>query len=269
MRAFIVVFLLMPLGHALMMVMNRTLDSALGWGVFALGLVGMGLLITTRFLRSAGWQSFLGALAGVVLWTAFVEYGLYFGAQALDIPRVDGTAGEYRMMQHTWGFLILLVLYLLFHEGVRCNLFVWLRRTLHLTTGPVVSGKVTNYGPRTAFEMAAVLWFFYVLLLILYDETILGDHHPATYACLFLSLGGGIWLLYRLWGIKDTGRAIRYSIPTVIVLWNVVEILARWNVFTEPWISLNVPVMSVIVLAFMVGLGMIVRDLRKRKPAAR
>ena len=263
-KAFLVVFLLMPLGHALMIGMNLMLGQYLAWGAFALGLVGLGLLVITRFTASTSWQSFLGAFAGVLLWTATVEYGLYFGARTLGIPKVNGTAGEYRMMEFTWGFLVLLLLYLVFHEGVRCNLFVWLRRTLHLSRGSVVSGKVSNYGPRTAFEMIGSLWFFYVLLLLLYDKSVFGERHPATYACLLFSFAGGMWLLYRLWHIKNMGYAIRYAIPTVIVLWNVVEILARWKVFTEPWIKINYPVMAVIAAAFLIGVVVIVRDIRRR-----
>ena len=32
------------------------------------------------------------------------------------------------------------------------------------------------------------------------------------------------------------GHAIRYAIPTVVIFWNFVEILGRWNFFKEFWI---------------------------------
>ena len=36
--------------------------------------------------------------------------------------------------------------------------------------------------------------------------------------------------------IKKLGFAIRYAIPTVIIFWNFVEILGRWNIFKEIWV---------------------------------
>ena len=261
-KAFLIVFLLMPMGHALMILMNKYMGDYLAWGALGITVLGLGVLGLTRFTRSSQWQSFYGCFAGVLLWTGAVEYGLYFGAIALGVERVGQTAGEYRLMLHTWSFLVLLVLYLLLHEGVRCNLFIWLRRKLRLTRGSAVNGTVTNYGPRTAFEMITILWFFYVLLLVLYDLPALGEHHPLTYACLFLSLGGGLWLAWRLVQIRDLGYAIRYAIPTVIVLWNVFEILARWEVFTEPWIVINVPIMLTICISFVCGMVLVLRDLK-------
>ena len=35
--------------------------------------------------------------------------------------------------------------------------------------------------------------------------------------------------------IKHIGYAIRYAIPTVIIFWNFVEILGRWDFFHEIW----------------------------------
>ena len=267
-KAFLLIFLMMPLGHALMVVMNRLLVDQVWWGAFGLFAIGIGLLAVTRWTRSSAWQSFLGAFAGVLLWTGAVEYGLLYAATVLDIGEVNGTAGEYRLMMHTWSFLLLLLLYLVVHENVRCSLFIWMRRKLHLTRKAPVSGLVTNYGPRTAFEMASILWFFYVLLLLLYEEQLLGVHHPLTYATLVLSLIGSMWLLSRLVRIKDMGYAIRYAIPTVIVTWNVVEITAKWGVFEEPWITLHPSIMAAICVAFVIGLVMVIRDLvREQRPA--
>ncbi len=268
-KAFVIVLLLMPLGHALMVVMNKFLGDALIWGAAAIFLLGFAILLLTRFTDSSSWQSFLGCFAGVLMWTGVVEYGLYFGAISLDIPKLDGTAGEYRLMTHTWGFLLLLVIYLLFHEGVRCTLFVWLRRKLHLVKGAPVCGKVSNYGPRTAFEMVSILWFFYVLLLLLYDESILGAHHPATYACLFLSIAVGLWLGWRLIRIRNMGYALRYAIPTVIIIWNVVEILGHWNIYQEPWIVLNIPIMVTIIIAFLGSMYFVLKDLTAIKKGTR
>jgi hypothetical protein len=263
--AFIVIFMLMPIGHALMVVINNLMADQLVLGASIVFLLGLFLLVLTRFTASSSWQSLLGALSGVLLWTGGVEYGFLYAANDLSIEKVDGTAGEYRLLMHTWSLLLLLLLYLVLHEGVRCNLFIWLRRKLLLNRKPIVSGKVGNYGPRTAFEMASILWFFYVLLLLLYDEKLVGKHHVLTYATLVLSLGGGAYLFYNLLRIKDIGHAIRYAIPTVIVLWNVVEILGKWDVYEEPWLTLDMPIVLSIVGAFIAGMYFVFRDLLKSR----
>lgn len=263
--AFIVIFMLMPIGHALMVVMNNLLGDHLALGATIVFLLGFGLLIITRLTASSSWQSLLGALSGVLMWTGGVEYGFLYAAHDLSIEAVDGTAGEYRLLMHTWSLLLLLMFYLVVHEGVRCNLFVWLRRKLHLNRDPIVSGKVGNYGPRTAFEMVSILWFFYVLLLLLYDEKLIGKQHFLTYATLFLSLAGGGYLFYKLLRIKDLGHAIRYAIPTVIILWNIVEILGKWGFYEEPWLTLDIPIVLSVTGAFLVGMYFILRDLHHSK----
>ncbi len=47
--------------------------------------------------------------------------------------------------------------------------------------------------------------------------------------------------------------AVRYAIPTVIIFWNAVEILGRWNFFEEIWIQPQdfVTEMILIVIAFI------------------
>lgn len=49
-----------------------------------------------------------------------------------------------------------------------------------------------------------------------------------------------MWFLYlfvRLLKFQRMAPAVRYAIPTVIVFWNCVEILGRWNFFKEIWIA--------------------------------
>ena len=49
------------------------------------------------------------------------------------------------------------------------------------------------------------------------------------------------------------------------VLWNDVEILAKWGMLKEPWVHINWPIMSVIIGGFVVSTWLIVRDLRGKK----
>ncbi len=263
--AFIFVFLMMPLGHAYMIVAERIGGSAEVVACVLSILTGLLLLILTRFQRSEKAQTITGAIAGILLWTGFAEYSMVFGARALGVGEMAGTSGTYRLMEHTWGFAVALFLFLLFHEGVRCELILYLRRKLRIIRGPVVSGKVTNYGPRVAFEMFAVTWIFYILLLLAYDENIFGVKSWFTYLLFVLSIGVGIYLLYLNFRYKQLGAAIRFAIPTVIVVWSGVEILAKWKVFEEPWVTLQPEVMIPIVVAFSITLYLIIRDIKQKR----
>jgi len=271
-KATLLFFFLMGIGHALMMVINRVDErygfekSFMFWSAVVLAVSGAILIYITRFNKTDTWQSMNGALGGVLLWTGAVEYGLIFGSRRLGITSLHGTAPEYRLMEFTWPFILGIFFYLLFHEDVRCNFIVYLRRKLPLMKGPTSEGRIRNYGPRTAFQMILVLWTFYVLLLLAYDENIFGVHHPVTYLIFILCLGCGIYLIYKLLKIKDMGKAIRYAIPTAVIFWSGVEILAKWNIFEEPWITLNLPIMSSIFAAFLLTFYLIYKERKKMLP---
>lgn len=268
-KATLFFFFLMGIGHALMMVINRVDErygfekSFMFWSAVILTVSGIILIFITKFNKTDTWQSMNGALGGVLFWTGAIEYGLIFGSQKLGITSLHGTAPEYRLMKFTWPFILGIFLYLLFHEDIRCNFIAFLRRKFSLMKGPTSEGRIRNYGPRTAFEMILVLWTFYVLLLLAYDENIFGVHHPVTYLIFVLSLGCGIYLIYKLLKIKEMGKAIRYSIPTAIIFWNTVEILAKWKVFKEPWLTLNLPIMSSIFAAFLITFYLIYKERKK------
>jgi hypothetical protein len=57
--------------------------------------------------------------------------------------------------------------------------------------------------------------------------------------------------------IRSFDYAIRYAIPTVVIFWNVVEILGRWNFLKEIWIypqeyafSLGIMTLCLLILIF-------------------
>ena len=74
-----------------------------------------------------------------------------------------------------------------------------------------------------------------MVLMFAYDDHLLGDRHPVTAFIAFGSLVWSAYLFVKLMKIKHIGYAIRYAIPTVIIFWNFVEILGRWDFFHEIW----------------------------------
>lgn len=73
--SFLLVLLLMPLGHALMILMEHFLDeTTLHFTAFAMGFVGMLIVIAGIFYRSDTRQTVCGLAGGLLFWTGWVEF---------------------------------------------------------------------------------------------------------------------------------------------------------------------------------------------------
>jgi len=54
-----------------------------------------------------------------------------------------------------------------------------------------------------------------------------------------VAFGSLFWSLYlglQLIKIQKFDYAIRYAIPTAIIFWNFIEVIGRWDFFTEIWV---------------------------------
>ena len=240
---------------------------------FGLTLVGFALIVASRHVANGATQSVIGIFAGMLMWTGSVEYGLMIASRILGVAksfelhgeRIVGALGEYVLLKHTWGLILLVMIYLLFLESNRCPFFTWFRKHLHLMRGAVAGGRIDNFAPRTAFQCITLLWAFYVLLLWAYDETVFGVDGWFTRAVFFGSFASTGYLLLRLFRQGSMGAAIRYSIATSIICWNCVEIAAKWGLFREPWLILN-PVTAVVLFgAATLGTWLVLRELRSHR----
>ena len=258
---------LAAIGHISMVLIekyNPAIKFDFGW---ACAIVGFVVIYLTRFFKSDGWQSFFGILGGLGLWFA-LEYSLMYGGHRMGVTYTfNGSYPEYRLMKWSFFFLIIVFTYLMYQESVRCNFIYFLRRKLRLMRGVVATGKIDNYGPRTAFEYIMITWAGYVLLMIAYDDQIFGPQSWFTYLLFFVSFSVFFYLCYKLLSYNKFGANLRYAIPTVTVLWNDVEILAKWGMLKEPWVHINWPIMSVIFAGFAVSTYLIIKDLRRKKEA--
>ena len=105
----------------------------------------------------------------------------------------------------------------------------------------------------TFMEFNLIMWSCYLLLMFCYDPVFLGDHHPVSLSIGLACAVGGFFMLRRLVRIAHWGRAIRFAIATVIVIWTPVEILGRMNLLNEIWVDPlhHILEMSLILLAFI------------------
>jgi len=233
---------------------------------------GLLLFFTTR-LQSDAAQTILGIFAGNLIWTGGVEYGLTIAARSLGVAKamtvvngqLTGIYGEYVILKHTWGAMVLVGAYIAFLESSRCPISVWWRKVAPARKAPGPAGRIDNFGPRSAFQYATTVWGFYLLLLWAYDETVFGVHSWFTNGVMFSTLAGGIYCLWRLHQHRGWGPAVRYSVGAVIVAWTPLEIAGKWNLFRAPWILLQSSSFIVFFGGLALGTGLLWHASR-RKP---
>ncbi len=258
--AFVLVLFTMPLGHTVMILIEETYKY---YGAMALGVLGIILLmISTKYEGNENAQTYLGLFAGLFIWTGFIEFSFVYAAEVLGVaPLMENgeivTKPEYLIMPSSIGLLIAGTLYFFLDSQTRCNFFMTLKKWtgLNLPLGKV--DKKKNYANTTAIETVFVIWLFYIVLLLVYDNNIAGDKHWITYTVMFGSLIWSVYLISKLVKFNRMAPAIRYAIPTVVVFWNVVEILGRWNFFKEVWVMPGEYLIEVLLITIGFAIAML------------
>lgn len=239
--AFIIVLLLIPIGHALMVLTELLFHGSKFIAAGGLGFLGVGLLIAgIRSNHKPILATMLGFIGGIFVWTGWVEFSFVWIAeklkvQPLIIDNEVATRPEYLVMMSSLGLLASMSLFFLF-TNTRCLMFRWIQTRFKFRK--FVVGKMQKPLSIISFsETIMIIWVFYVLLLLVYDESLAGSNHPATYIVAFGSLFWSIYLSTKLFRIQKFDFAVRYAIPTVIIFWNFVEVMGRWNLLKEIWID--------------------------------
>jgi hypothetical protein len=84
--AFLVVLLLMPLGHAMMALMEHFLaPEVLHYCAFAMGFVGLVVAIWGVFAKGDTHQTILGIVGAMLFWTGWVEFLFVYYAQRFGV----------------------------------------------------------------------------------------------------------------------------------------------------------------------------------------
>jgi hypothetical protein len=266
--AFVIVFVVQALGHTVMIVMEDVWpgEEYVLQSAFALGLLGAVLLFIGMKSEKEVAATWYGFWAGTLLWTGWIEFSFVWSANYLGVPDLldpnmageIATKAEYLVMMSSIGIMGATLAYFLMNAETKCNFFLWFQRNLKLKTGKPTKGHKRNFAAITALETIYVIWFFYLVLLFIYDENILGDTHPVVYGIFFLNVIWAVYLFQRLMKFWRVTTAIRYGIPTAIIAWNAVEIGGRWNLFTEFWerpqefaVEMSLFAAAVVIAAFL------------------
>ncbi len=273
--AFIIVLLFMPIGHALMVLNEHVLGASKLMGAGIMGSLGaLLLLLGVRMNGHALRATLLGLVAGILVWTGWVEFSFVWIAEKHGVaPLMDGdevaTRPEYLVMVSSLGLLGSMLLFFLF-TSTRCNLILWLQRLLRTNKQMGLRPAAVVHRPLavvTFIETVMIIWTFYLLLLLAYDPALAGDRHPFTWSVAFGSLIWSAWLIARLLRIHAFDHAVRYAVPTVVIFWNFVEVAGRWGLFKEIWVH---PLEhwaenSLILLALLLFMGRYLLDHSRRR----
>ncbi|MCP4002115.1 MAG: hypothetical protein GY727_14495 [Gammaproteobacteria bacterium] len=266
--AFVIVFVFQGIGHTIMIVMENVWpgEHYIYESAFALGLFGAVLLFYGMRSDKEVAATWLGFWAGSFLWTGWVEFAFVWSGDFLQVPdlmdpNIAGeivTKAEYLVMMSSVGVLAATLAYFLLNPETKCNMFLWLQRNAKLKTGKPTKGHKRNFAAITALETIYVIWFFYLVLLFLYNDDIAGDKSIAAYVFFFLNTIWAVYLFQRLIKFWRVTTAIRYGIPTAIIAWNSIELMGRWNLFTsiwekpqEFWLEMTLFTVAIVIAAFL------------------
>ena len=276
--SFLMVLFTMPLGHALMILMEHFMDeTTLHYSAFAMGFVGMLMVIYGVFAKGDTKQTLWGFFGGLLFWTGWVEFlFMYYANRFGTDPQLDPVTGEvitrpeYLILPASFGFWMMIMIMYLFSTKNGCNFMNWWQRLLLRDQKNLVAARpMTRHSSIITFmELFMIMWGSYLLLMFCYDDVFLGVNHPVT---IFVGVGcliGSFFIFKKQLHIAGWGANIRMAIATVVVFWTPVEILGRMDFFSEIWVAPleHKTEMYAILISFIVLLGYVLYEgLRKKK----
>lgn len=273
--SFLVVLFTMPLGHALMMIMEKAMTPVvLHYSAFLMGLVGLFIVITGVFVKGDTKQTVFGLIGGLLFWTGWVEflfqyYATRWGTQPEIVNGEVVTKPEYLILPASFGMWMMMMTLYIFSTKNGCNFINWWqRRLLGSRKNEIAARPMTRHTSLVTFmEVNMILWASYLLLMFCYDRNFLGDRHPITSIVAAGCLLGSIFIFKKQLKLSSWGSNIRMAIATVIVFWVPVEVLGRLNFFHEFWVEPEKYATQIfsILVAFVVLMVYIMMAARKKK----
>ncbi|MBO5187388.1 MAG: hypothetical protein J6B91_10195 [Prevotella sp.] len=274
--SFLLVLLMMPLGHALMIMMEHTMEpSAMHRAAFAMGGAGLLTVVAGVFARGDTRQTLFGLFGGLLFWTGWVEFLFqYYASRWGTRPEiVDGeivTKPEYLILPATFGLWMMVMMLYVFCTKNGCDFINWWQRLLFRSRKADIAARpMTRHTSIVTFmELNMILWTSYLLLMFCYDSQFLGDRHPVTFIVGAGCLVGAVLMFRRQLRLASWGANIRMSIATVIVFWTPVEILGRIDFFNEIWVEperYSVPMIIILAAFLSLAAYLWIEAARKRK----
>ena len=273
--SFLLVLCTMPLGHAMMIIMENTMTpAAVHCSAFCMGLAGLLLVIGGVFVKGDTRQTVCGLIGGLLFWTGWVEFLFqYYATRWGTQPEMENgevvTRPEYLILPASFGMWMMVMTLYIFSTKNGCNFINWWQRMiLRSHKNEIAARPMAHHTSIVTFmELNMILWASYLLMMFCYDKNFLGDRHPITSIVAAGCLLGSIFIFRKQLKLSSWGANIRMAIATVIVFWVPVEVLGRLNFFHEFWVEPEkyaTQIVSILV-AFVVLMVYIMMAARKRK----
>lgn len=258
--AFLIILLMMPLGHAFVILMGNHLRGAtLKWSAGALGFIGVCLALSGNRLPGKAMRILCGCFGAILFWGAWVEFVYICYSNSLAVPPLMNGSEifikpEYRMMPSSVPFAILAFLMYLYLAPTRWGVMLFLRKCLKIKD--VTDGGSQSESMRAFIELILLIWWCYLILLVEFDPEFFGPHHAVTLITATICLVASIILIVRSLRAPDWASALRQAIVNVCVLWTFVEVMIKLKLFTEIWIypERYVTEMILILAAFIISI---------------
>lgn len=273
--SFLLVLCTMPLGHAMMIIMENTMTpAAVHCSAFCMGLAGLLLVIGGVFVKGDTRQTVCGLIGGLLFWTGWVEFLFqYYATRWGTQPEMENgevvTRPEYLILPASFGMWMMVMTLYIFSTKNGCNFINWWQRMILRSHKNEIAARPMTYHTSivTFMELNMILWASYLLLMFCYYKNFLGDRHPITSIVAAGCLLGSIFIFKKQLKLSSWGANIRMAIATVIVFWVPVEVLGRLNFFHEFWVEPEkyaTQIVSILV-AFLMLMVYIMMAARKRK----
>lgn len=286
--AFLLVLFLMPLGHALMILMEHLLMGRLYTAAFIMGFIGLILTVWGVFVKGDTKQTLFGLFGGLFIWTGWIEFGLHYYArrfntmslvsdgqiipfeQAQQLAESAKQAGEmfvyskpeYVIMPATFGFWILFMLIYIFSIRSGCDFLIWCQKRFFGKNRDVIVAKPITHHTSivTCMELNLMMWSCYLLLMFCYDPHFVGDRNPVIFFIAISCLVGSFFIFKKQLKLSGWGYNIRMAIATVIVFWTAIEVFIRRGIVKEIWIapSEHVFEMTAILISFLIVTAIVI-----------
>ncbi len=157
------------------------------------------------------------------------------------------------------------MIYYFFGTKTGCTFFSWFQKRMKSLDIKPLKPAVRNIALTTFMELNMLLWTFYLVLLFVYDKNFIGDDTIVAHIVAYGSLLWALYLFTKLIKKENMAYALRYAIPTVIIFWNFVEILGRWNILKEIWVSPFEYAMEMVFFALVLVALLLIVFFEKRK----
>ena len=257
--SFVFVLCMMPLGHAMMIIMEKTMaPGALHCAAFAMGAAGLLLAVWGVFVKGDTKQTLMGFFGGLLFWTGWVEflfqyYANRWGTQPEIINGEVVTKPEYLILPATFGFWMMIMILYIFCTQNGCYFINWWQKVLLRSKKKLIAASpMTRHTSIVTFmEFNMIIWACYLALMFCYDRNFLGGNHPVTAIVGIGCFVGAVFMFKRQLKRSAWGANIRMAIATVIVFWTPVEILMRLKFFKEFWLEpekYTTPMVIILVL---------------------